>query len=174
MLNHKWTQLLRHIKHIVVIYQENWSFDSLYGLFPGASGLAQSSSKSLNQTDRFDQPLRAQTGQPFSLVSGSLKLLTPPPSINNGQIDMRKIACISGEAPERQDSSLSRPTVQIGSRRRDHCSARTSRSADGDGRQNRGLIALSVVIICSRSAVRVRRSLCAHRFCGRMRSCSNH
>jgi len=27
---------LRHIKHIVVIYQENWSFDSLYGLFPGS------------------------------------------------------------------------------------------------------------------------------------------
>jgi phospholipase C len=51
---------LRHIKHIVVIYQENWSFDSLYGLFPGANGLAQSSSTSLNQTDRFDQPLSAQ------------------------------------------------------------------------------------------------------------------
>src|SRR3981189_1747231 len=86
---------LHDIKHIIVIYQENWSFDSLYGLFPGAAGLAQSSPKSLNQTDRFDQPLSAQTGQPFSLVSGSLKLLTPPPPINNGQIDMRKIACIS-------------------------------------------------------------------------------
>src|SRR5882762_610927 len=80
---------LRHIKHIVVIYQENWSFDSLYGLFPGVNGLAQSSPKSLNQTDRFDHPLSAQTGQPFSLVSGSLKLTTPPPPINNGQIDMR-------------------------------------------------------------------------------------
>ena len=80
---------LRHIKHIVVIYQENWSFDSLYGLFPGANGLAQASPKSLNQTDRFDQPLSAQTGQPFSLVSGSLKLTTPPPPINNAQIDMR-------------------------------------------------------------------------------------
>src|SRR6202030_236841 len=31
---------LRNIKHIVVIYQENWSFDSLYGLFPGADVLA--------------------------------------------------------------------------------------------------------------------------------------
>src|SRR6266481_4917782 len=80
---------LRHIKHIVVIYQENWSFDSLYGLFPGANGLAQSSAKSLNQTDRFDQPLSAQTGQPFSLVSGALKLTTPPQPINNGQIDLR-------------------------------------------------------------------------------------
>src|ERR1700737_4447935 len=80
---------LRHIKHIIVIYQENWSFDSLYGLFPGANGLAQSSAKSLNQTDRFGQPLSAQTGQPFSLVSGSLTLTTPPPPINNGKIDTR-------------------------------------------------------------------------------------
>src|SRR5215468_11225519 len=80
---------LSKIKHIVVIYQENWSFDSLYGLFPGANGLAQSSPASLNQTDRFDQPLSTQIGMPFSLVSGSLNLTTPPPPINNGQIDLR-------------------------------------------------------------------------------------
>jgi phospholipase C len=29
-----------NIDHIVVIYQENWSFDGLYGFFPGANGLA--------------------------------------------------------------------------------------------------------------------------------------
>src|SRR5262249_36954272 len=69
---------LRPIKHIIVIYQENWSFDSLYGLFPGANGLANSSAASLNQTDRFDNPLSGQTGQPFDLVSGSVSL-TPPP-----------------------------------------------------------------------------------------------
>jgi acid phosphatase len=73
----------RSIKHIIVIYQENWSFDSLYGLFPGANGLAQSSTTSLNQTDRFDQPLNAQYGKPFDLVSGSLMLTTPPQPINN-------------------------------------------------------------------------------------------
>ena len=28
---------LKDIKHIIVIYQENWSFDSLYGQFPGAT-----------------------------------------------------------------------------------------------------------------------------------------
>jgi phospholipase C len=33
---------LRHIRHFVVIYQENWSFDSLYGLFPGANDTAAS------------------------------------------------------------------------------------------------------------------------------------
>src|SRR5713226_1030231 len=31
---------LDRINHIVVIYQENWSFDALYGKFPGANGLA--------------------------------------------------------------------------------------------------------------------------------------
>src|SRR6266700_6694828 len=74
---------LNKIEHIIVIYQENWSFDSLYGLFPGANGLAQSSSTSLNQTDRFDRPLSAQFGKPFDLVSGTLLLTTPPQPINN-------------------------------------------------------------------------------------------
>src|SRR5262245_31965252 len=31
---------LARIDHIVVIYQENWSFDSLFGKFPGANGTA--------------------------------------------------------------------------------------------------------------------------------------
>jgi phospholipase C len=31
---------LNDIQHIVVVYLENWSFDSLYGRFPGADGLA--------------------------------------------------------------------------------------------------------------------------------------
>jgi phospholipase C len=31
---------LERLRHIIVIYQENWSFDSLYGQFPGASGYA--------------------------------------------------------------------------------------------------------------------------------------
>jgi phospholipase C len=34
------SELSAHINHIVVIYQENWSFDSLYGQFPGVDGLA--------------------------------------------------------------------------------------------------------------------------------------
>ncbi len=38
-----------HIDHIVVIYQENWSFDSLYGHFPGADGLSKASAASLTQ-----------------------------------------------------------------------------------------------------------------------------
>jgi phospholipase C len=29
----------QNINHVVVVYQENWSFDSLYGFFPGANGI---------------------------------------------------------------------------------------------------------------------------------------
>ena len=36
-------QGMDQINHIIVIYQENWSFDSLYGNFPGANGLANAS-----------------------------------------------------------------------------------------------------------------------------------
>jgi phospholipase C len=79
------------IKNVIVIYQENWSFDSLYGLFPGANGISQSSLVSLTQRDRLTgQPYTAQLGQPFDLVSGSLTLTTPPQPINSsGQIDTR-------------------------------------------------------------------------------------
>jgi len=90
---------LQGIKHIIVIYQENWSFDSLYGLFPGANGLAQASEQSLNQTDRFDQLLSSQVGRPFRLVSGSLSLTTPPQPINSGAIDTRFTAGLNTLLP---------------------------------------------------------------------------
>jgi len=91
---HHLDQKLHPIKHIIVIYQENWSFDSLYGLFPGANGLFRSSAVSLTQRDRLTgQPYRSQLGQTFDLVSGSLSLTTPPQPINNNlspaQIDTR-------------------------------------------------------------------------------------
>lgn len=31
---------VHRIKHVIVVYQENWSFDGLYGSLPGADGLA--------------------------------------------------------------------------------------------------------------------------------------
>lgn len=45
---------LYKIEHIIVIYQENWSFDALYGSFPGANGVANASQASLNQIDRLN------------------------------------------------------------------------------------------------------------------------
>src|SRR2546422_7816132 len=43
---------LERIDTIVVIYAENRSFDHLYGLFPGAEGIAQASAEQKTQLDR--------------------------------------------------------------------------------------------------------------------------
>ena len=39
----------KKINHIVVIYQENWSFDAQYGKFPGANGIANATSSTIDQ-----------------------------------------------------------------------------------------------------------------------------
>src|SRR5689334_11282218 len=46
---------LDQINHIVVVYQENWSFDSLYGLFPGANGIVNAGD-TVKQVDKNGQP----------------------------------------------------------------------------------------------------------------------
>jgi acid phosphatase len=48
---------LAGIEHIVVIYAENRSFDNLYGLFPGANGIANASPAQYTQVDRDGTPL---------------------------------------------------------------------------------------------------------------------
>ena len=62
---------LARIEHIVVIYLENRSFDSLFGLFPGANGLANAK-KSPPQVDEY--------GRPYS---------TLPPVMAGNQTDSR-------------------------------------------------------------------------------------
>jgi acid phosphatase len=52
-------QLRAKVKHIVVVYQENWSFDALYGHFPGANGIANASPGALRQVDKTGAPLAA-------------------------------------------------------------------------------------------------------------------
>ncbi|HEX3464848.1 MAG TPA: acid phosphatase [Candidatus Elarobacter sp.] len=60
-------QLQSNIKNVVVIYQENWSFDALYGSFPGANGLANASS-TIPQIDKFNgNPI---TTLPQPLING--------------------------------------------------------------------------------------------------------
>ena len=46
---------LDKINHIVVIYQENWSFDSLYGEFPGVNGISDDG-PTIRQLDKQNQP----------------------------------------------------------------------------------------------------------------------
>jgi phospholipase C len=46
---------LNKLNHVVVILQENWSFDSLYGEFPGANGIDEDGPP-IQQLDKQNQP----------------------------------------------------------------------------------------------------------------------
>jgi len=48
---------LDRIEHIVVVYAENRSFDHLYGLFPGANGIANATAEQTTQLDRNGKPM---------------------------------------------------------------------------------------------------------------------
>jgi phospholipase C len=59
------------INHIVVIYQENWSFDGLFGNFPGANGLANAGD-TVKQTDK--------DGRPYATLPASIDNRKRPPA----------------------------------------------------------------------------------------------
>ncbi len=61
------------INHVIVIYQENWSFDGLFGLFPGANGISNAGDAAL-QVDK--------EGKPYSTLPPVLNLSNRPPSPN--------------------------------------------------------------------------------------------
>jgi phospholipase C len=63
--------VLSRVNHVVVIYQENWSFDSLYGKFPGANGLANAGSNT-QQVDK--------TGVPYSTLPQPFNTTLKPPA----------------------------------------------------------------------------------------------
>jgi phospholipase C len=50
------TAQLNKVKHVVVIYMENHSFDNLWGQFPGADGLEQAKKENIIQLDASGQP----------------------------------------------------------------------------------------------------------------------
>ncbi|MBV8817384.1 MAG: alkaline phosphatase D family protein [Acidobacteriaceae bacterium] len=58
------TSPLYAIDHFIVVYQENWSFDALYGSFPGANGRANADLANHPQIDRI-------TGNALSSLSAS-------------------------------------------------------------------------------------------------------
>ncbi|HEY6862770.1 MAG TPA: alkaline phosphatase family protein, partial [Burkholderiales bacterium] len=51
------TPALARIENVVVIYAENRSFDHLYGLFPGAEGIADATPAQKTQLDLDGRPL---------------------------------------------------------------------------------------------------------------------
>src|SRR5712691_5789850 len=61
---------LQKINHIVVVYQENWSFDSLYGRFPGANGL-DNAGAAVQQVDK--------DGKPYATLPQPLNTTFSPP-----------------------------------------------------------------------------------------------
>src|SRR5580765_5816114 len=54
------------IKHVVVIYLENHSFDNLYGQFPGANGLSNASAANITQVDASGTPYSFLPSIPMS------------------------------------------------------------------------------------------------------------
>jgi phospholipase C len=64
---------LTKINHVIVIYQENWSFDSLYGRFPGADGLANAG-ETVRQT--------MKDGTPYAALPQPLDTAKKPPAVD--------------------------------------------------------------------------------------------
>ncbi len=61
---------LDQITHVIVIYQENWSFDSLYGSFPGANGFANAGA-AVRQVDK--------NGAPYATLPQPIDTTKTPP-----------------------------------------------------------------------------------------------
>ncbi|MEO3402908.1 alkaline phosphatase family protein [Mucilaginibacter sp. CAU 1740] len=60
------TAQITKVKHVVVIYMENHSFDNLWGQFPGAEGLAQAKPENIVQLDANNQPYKTLPPIPHS------------------------------------------------------------------------------------------------------------
>jgi phospholipase C len=79
---------LKQIEHVVVIYAENRSFDHLYGLFPGAEGIAQATAQQKTQLDHDGKPLatlppvylggKASDKFPTGLANGPFRIDAAP------------------------------------------------------------------------------------------------
>ena len=75
------------IKYLIVIFQENWSFDSLYGKFPGANGMTNAKPENLLQIDLMGKSypsliacINTKTGYPY---------LEIPPDLPNAPFDLQ-------------------------------------------------------------------------------------
>ena len=75
---------LARIENIVVIYAENRSFDHLYGLFPGADGLAQATAEQKTQVDHDGKPLPSLPATYDPVRKGQLREDLPTRGLPNG------------------------------------------------------------------------------------------
>jgi len=72
---------LEQIQNIVVIYAENHSFDNMYGLFPGANGIANATAEQKTQLDHDGKPLPSL---PATYNLGKLDPRFPTRGLPNG------------------------------------------------------------------------------------------
>ena len=87
---------LERIEHIVVIYPENRSFDHLYGLFPGANGIANATPEQKTQVDHDGKPLphlppvythgKPDARFPQRLPNGPFRIDAPPVNAGMDQV----------------------------------------------------------------------------------------
>jgi len=61
------------INHVIVIYQENWSFDGLYGKFSGANGIADAGA-AVVQVDK--------SGKPYATLPQPMDTTKNPPTLD--------------------------------------------------------------------------------------------
>ncbi len=76
----------KKIKHVIVIFQENWSFDSLYGQFPNANGIAKAKSATTQQIDKMQTA--SPSLPPCIDTRTHQKYPTIPLNLPNGPFDL--------------------------------------------------------------------------------------
>jgi acid phosphatase len=87
---------LEQIENIVVIYAENRSFDHLFGLFPGADGIARATAEQKTQVDHDGKPLpqlppvfqhgHADHAFPERMPNGPFRIDAPPVSRSASEV----------------------------------------------------------------------------------------
>ncbi|PZP49913.1 MAG: acid phosphatase [Pseudopedobacter saltans] len=80
------------VKHVVVIYMENHSFDNLYGQFEGANGLSNASQESITQLDREGKVYKYLPPIPRSSVF--------PTNLANGYFNIDQYVPADQESPD--------------------------------------------------------------------------
>src|SRR5213082_3467673 len=78
------TQGLARVEHVVVIYAENRSFDHLYGLFPGADGIANATAEEKTQLDQDGKPLAHLPATYDPVQKGAMRADLPTSGLPNG------------------------------------------------------------------------------------------
>ncbi|HEU4556139.1 MAG TPA: alkaline phosphatase family protein [Chitinophaga sp.] len=85
-------QGIEKVKHVVVIYMENHSFDNLYGQFEGANGLANASKEAVTQLDR--------NGKPYQYLPAIPRSSEFPTNIPNGYFNIDQYVPSDKETPD--------------------------------------------------------------------------